>query len=146
AQRIEHWSIEKLIPFANNPRTHSDSQVAQIAASIREFGFNNPILVDSKAGIIAGHGRVLAARKLQLATVPVVVLDHLSETQRRAYYYCVINKHFDIELFCGQTACARPTRDTLCGIYRGPGQGRRARRPERSSQELLHWTLAARRS
>ena len=84
AQRIEHWLIEKLIPYARNPRTHSDAQVAQIAASIAEFGFNNPILVDTKAGIIAGHGRLLAARKLQLKEVPVIVLDHLTETQKRA--------------------------------------------------------------
>ena len=61
-QRIERWLIDKLIPFARNPRTHSDAQIAQIAASIAEFGFNNPILVDTQAGIIAGHGRVLAAR------------------------------------------------------------------------------------
>src|SRR4051812_29968615 len=85
AQQIERWPVDKLIPYARNPRTHSDAQVAQIAASIREFGFNAPILVDSNAGIIAGHGRLLAARKLGLAEVPVVVLDHLSETQRRAY-------------------------------------------------------------
>jgi len=85
AQRIEHWLIEKLIPYARNPRTHSDAQIAQIAGSIAEFGFNNPILVDTKAGIIAGHGRLLAARKLQLKEVPVIVLDHLTETQKRAY-------------------------------------------------------------
>jgi ParB-like chromosome segregation protein Spo0J len=85
AQRIELWPLEKLIPYARNPRTHSDAQVAQIAASIAEFGFNNPILVDTKAGIIAGHGRLLAARKLQLAEVPVIVLDHLTEAQKRAY-------------------------------------------------------------
>ena len=85
AQRIEHWSIEKLIPYARNPRTHSDAQIAQIAASIAEFGFNSPILVDTKAAIIAGHGRLLAARKLQLEEVPVIVLDHLTETQKRAY-------------------------------------------------------------
>jgi DNA modification methylase len=85
AQRIEHWLIEKLIPYARNPRTYSDAQIAQIAASIAEFGFNNPILVDTKAGIIAGHGRLLAARKLQLKEVPVIVLDHLTETQKRAY-------------------------------------------------------------
>jgi DNA modification methylase len=85
AQRIEHWLLEKLIPWARNPRTHSDAQVAQIAASIAEFGFNSPILVDSKAGIIAGHGRLLAARKLGLNEVPVIVLDHLTEAQKRAY-------------------------------------------------------------
>jgi len=82
---IEQWPIERLIPYARNARTHSDSQVAQIAGSIREFGFNNPVLVDSQAGIIAGHGRVLAARKLGLREVPVIILDHLSETQKRAY-------------------------------------------------------------
>src|SRR5258705_353565 len=85
ALRIEHWMIDKLIPYARNPRTHSDAQIAQIAASITEFGFNNPILVDSKAGIIAGHGRLLAARKVQLAEVPVIVLDHLTEAEKRAY-------------------------------------------------------------
>jgi DNA modification methylase len=85
AKQIELWVLDKLIPFARNPRTHSDAQVAQIAASIAEFGFNNPILVDTKAGIIAGHGRLLAARKLGLKEVPVIVLDHLSEAQKRAY-------------------------------------------------------------
>ena len=85
ARRIEFWPIDKLVPYARNARTHSAEQVAQIAASIVEFGFVNPILVDSKDGIIAGHGRLLAARKLGLLEVPVIVLDHLSETQRRAY-------------------------------------------------------------
>jgi DNA modification methylase len=85
AQRIENWLIDRLIPWLTNPRTHSDAQVAQIAASISAFGFNNPILVDTKAGILAGHGRLLAARKLGLVEVPVIVLDHLSEAQKRAY-------------------------------------------------------------
>src|SRR6476659_11155537 len=85
ARSIERWLLDKLIPYARNPRTHSEAQVAQIAASITEFGFNNPILVDSKAGIIAGHGRLLAARKLELEEVPVIVLDHLTEAQKRAY-------------------------------------------------------------
>jgi DNA modification methylase len=85
ARHIELWPIDKLVPYAKNPRTHSDAQVAQIAASIAEFGFNNPILVDTKAGIIAGHGRLLAARKLQLTEVPVIVLDHLTDAQKRAY-------------------------------------------------------------
>src|SRR5438309_1927805 len=85
ARCIEHWPVDKLIPFARNPRTHSDAQVAQIGASIAEFGFNNPILVDTNAGIIAGHGRLLAARKLQLSEVPVIVLDHLTDRQKRAY-------------------------------------------------------------
>ncbi len=82
---IEIWPIDRLVPFAQNARTHAPEQVAQIAASIVEFGFTNPILVDSADGIIAGHGRLLAARKLGLAEVPVVVLGHLSEIQRRAY-------------------------------------------------------------
>ena len=85
ARRIEIWLINRLVPYAKNARTHSAEQVAQIAASIMEFGFVNPILVDTSNGIIAGHGRLLAARQLGLAEVPVVVLDHLSETQRRAY-------------------------------------------------------------
>jgi len=85
AKHIEMWLVERLIPWARNPRTHSDAQVAQIAASIAEFGFNNPILVDTNSGIIAGHGRLLAARKLGLEEVPVIVLDHLTEAQKRAY-------------------------------------------------------------
>src|SRR6266705_2499006 len=85
AKHIEHWPLDRLIPYARNPRTHSDTQVAQIAASIAEFGFNNPILVDTGAGIIAGHGRLLAARKLQLKEVPVIVLDHLTDAQKRAF-------------------------------------------------------------
>ena len=86
ARHIEIWPTERLHAYDRNARTHSPEQVAQIAASIVEFGFLNPILVDSSTGIIvAGHGRLLAARKLGLAEVPVVVLDHLSETQRRAY-------------------------------------------------------------
>jgi hypothetical protein len=85
ARHIEIWPTDRLVPYAKNARTHSPEQVAQIAASIVEFGFVNPILVDSMDGIIAGHGRLLAARKLGLAEVPVVVLGHLSEIQRRAY-------------------------------------------------------------
>jgi len=77
--------IDALAPFARNARTHSDAQVAQIAASIREFGWTNPILVDGNNGVIAGHGRLLAARKLGLTEVPVIELAHLSETQKRAY-------------------------------------------------------------
>jgi len=85
AKRIELWPVERLRPYERNARTHSTEQVAQIAASIVEFGFTNPILVDSSDGIIAGHGRLEAARELGLKTVPVVVLDHLSDRQRKAY-------------------------------------------------------------
>ncbi len=81
---VQFWPVDRLIPFARNARTHSDEQVAQIAASITEFSFTNPILVGADGVIIAGHARLLAARKLGLAEVPVIVLDHLSETQRRA--------------------------------------------------------------
>jgi len=85
ARDIQLWHVERLRPYAKNPRTHSDAQVAQIAGSIRQFGFNAPILVDSSDGIIAGHGRFLAARQLQLTQVPVIVLDHLTESEKRAY-------------------------------------------------------------
>ena len=84
ADKIEQWPTAKLVPYARNSRTHSDSQVAQIAASIAEFGFTNPILAGSDGVIVAGHGRLAAAQKLGLAMVPVVVLDHLTPTQRRA--------------------------------------------------------------
>lgn len=91
-----------LIPYARNSRTHSDAQVAQIAASIREFGFTNPVLIDGENGIIAGHGRVLAARKLGLDEVPCIELAHLSETQKRAYIIAdnklALNSGWDDEL------------------------------------------------
>lgn len=84
ADRIEHWPIDKLLPYLRNARQHSDEQIAQIAASIAEFGFVNPILTGADGVLVAGHGRLAAARKLGLPTVPVVVLDHLTPTQRRA--------------------------------------------------------------
>ena len=77
--------MEALIPYARNSRTHSDAQVAQIAASIKEFGFTNPVLIDEDGGIIAGHGRTLAARKLGLGEVPCLRLAHLTEAQKKAY-------------------------------------------------------------
>ena len=83
--QIEQIGIATLIPFAKNSRTHDDAQVAQIAASIREFGFTNPVLIDEANGIIAGHGRVMAARKLKMAEVPCIRLSHLSDAQKRAY-------------------------------------------------------------
>ena len=84
-QKIKSIKTDTLIPYAGNSRTHSAEQVAQIAASIKEFGFNNPVLVDADGGIIAGHGRLLAAQKLGLDEVPTICLDHLSDAQRRAY-------------------------------------------------------------
>ena len=82
---VNYRPVVALIPYARNARTHSDEQVAQIAASIREFGFTNPILTDGDNGIIAGHGRLLAARKLGMTTVPVIELAGMSEAQKRAY-------------------------------------------------------------
>lgn len=83
--QVELLSIEKLLPYARNSRTHSDEQVAQIAASIKEFGFTNPILIDKDGIIIAGHGRVMGARKLNMDQVPCIRLSHLTENQKRAY-------------------------------------------------------------
>src|SRR5690606_23309624 len=82
---VAYRKVETLIPYARNPRTHSDEQVARIAASIAEFGWTNPILVDGDHGVIAGHGRLLAARKLGLTEVPVIELAHLTPAQKRAY-------------------------------------------------------------
>jgi len=82
---IDYRLVESLIPYARNARAHTDAQIASIAASIREFGFNNPILVDGQRGVIAGHGRILAARQLGLSELPVIELAHLSENQKRAF-------------------------------------------------------------
>jgi ParB-like chromosome segregation protein Spo0J len=99
---ISQVPIEDLIPYARNARTHSDEQVAQIAASIREFGFVNPVLLKDDNTIIAGHGRVLAARKLSMDAVPCIYLSHLSETQARAYIIAdnklALNAGWDEEL------------------------------------------------
>jgi len=83
--QVRYRQVAELIPYAKNSRTHSDAQVAQIAASIREFGWTNPVLVDSEGNIVAGHGRVLAARKLKMAEVPTIEIGHLTPAQRRAY-------------------------------------------------------------
>jgi DNA modification methylase len=102
AKRIEMWPLERLQPYEKNARTHSAEQVAQIAASIQEFGFTNPILVDGADGILAGHGRLAAAKDMGLAEVPVIVLDHLSAEQRRAYILAdnqlALNAGWDMEL------------------------------------------------
>jgi ParB-like chromosome segregation protein Spo0J len=81
---VEPWPLGRLIPYARNARTHSDAQVAEIAGSIREFGFTNPVLVGEDGTLIAGHGRILAARKLGLTEVPAIMLTRLTATQRRA--------------------------------------------------------------
>jgi len=94
--------LGELIPYARNTRTHSDAQVAQIAASVREFGWTNPVLVDGESGIIAGHGRVIAPRKLGLERVPVLELAHMSEAQKSAYVLAdnqlALNAGWDDEL------------------------------------------------
>lgn len=83
--QIEHLPTDALVPYARNSRTHSPEQVAQIAASIREFGFTNPVLIDANNTLIAGHGRVMAAQSIGLPTVPAIRLAHLTDAQRRAY-------------------------------------------------------------
>lgn len=85
AEKIEQIKVDDLIPYVRNARTHSTEQIAQIAGSIKEFGFNNPILIDKDNGVIAGHGRLAAARKLKLESVPCVRLEHLTDAQRKAY-------------------------------------------------------------
>ena len=83
--KITQKKVTELIPYVKNSRTHSDEQIAQIAASIKEFGWTNPILVDGSNGIIAGHGRLMAARKLGYKEVPTIELADLTETQKKAY-------------------------------------------------------------
>jgi ParB-like chromosome segregation protein Spo0J len=87
SDRLEtkYLSIDELVPYSRNPRTHSEEQIEQIAASIRDFGFTNPILIDSKQGIITGHGRLAAAKEISLEKVPCIDLSHLTEEQKRAY-------------------------------------------------------------
>src|SRR5438477_10960940 len=85
ADKVERWPVEKLIPYARNARTHSPAQVDQIAASIKEWGWTNPVLVGEDNTLIAGHGRVLAARKLRISEVPVMVALGWTEAQKRAY-------------------------------------------------------------
>jgi ParB-like chromosome segregation protein Spo0J len=85
ADKVQKWAIDKLIPYARNARTHSDEQVAQIAASIKEWGWTTPVLVDEDGGIIAGHGRTLAAQKLKMTEVPVMMAKGWSDAKKRAY-------------------------------------------------------------
>ena len=99
---IQYIATDKLIPYINNSRTHSESQVKQIAASIREFGFTNPILIDEKGTIIAGHGRLVAAELLNIDEVPTITLEGLTEAQRKAYVIAdnklALNSGWDDEL------------------------------------------------
>ena len=99
---IEYKNTDSLIPYVNNSRTHSDEQVTQIASSINEWGFTNPLLIDEQGGIIAGHGRLMAANKLGLEQVPTITLVGLSEAQRKAYVIAdnklALNSGWDNEL------------------------------------------------
>jgi ParB family transcriptional regulator, chromosome partitioning protein len=99
---IEYKSVDDLIPYVNNSRTHSDEQVTQVAASIKEFGFTNPILIDENNGIIAGHGRLMAAKKLKLEQVPTITLEGLTDAQRKAYVIAdnklALNAEWDFDL------------------------------------------------
>ena len=99
---VTYRSTKELIPYARNARTHSEAQVKQIAASIQEFGFTNSVLIDGKKGIIAGHGRVMAAELLDIDKVPTIQLNHLTEAQKRAYIIAdnklALNADWDIEL------------------------------------------------
>lgn len=100
--KIEYKNTDSLIPYVNNSRTHSDEQVTQVASSIKEFGFTNPILIDEQGGIIAGHGRLMAANKLGLDTVPTITLVGLSEAQRKAYVIAdnqlALNSSWDLDM------------------------------------------------
>lgn len=100
--RITYKPVSDLIPYVNNSRTHSDEQVSQVAASIKEFGFTNPVLIDEQGGIIAGHGRVMAAKKLKLSRVPTITLDGLSEAQKKAYVIAdnqlALNSGWDLDM------------------------------------------------
>ena len=99
---IEYKNVDDLIPYVNNSRTHSDEQVTQVAASIKEFGFTNPILIDENNGIIAGHGRLMAAKKLKLEQVPTITLEGLTDAQRKAYVIAdnklALNAEWDFDL------------------------------------------------
>jgi hypothetical protein len=141
AERIELWPIDRLRPYERNPRTHSEAQVDQIAASMVEFGWTNPILIDENAGILAGHGRLLAARKLGLAEVPVIRFEHLSEAQKRAYILAdnqiALQAGWDDALLAEELAWLRDERFDLAGsmrrswseCWRSPMVRRRAMRP-----------------
>ena len=100
--KVEYRNIKELIPYCNNSRTHSDEQVLQIASSIKEFGFTNPVLIDGQGGIIAGHGRIMAAQKLKMDEVPTITLSDLSEAQKKAYIIAdnklALNSGWDDEL------------------------------------------------
>lgn len=109
--KLEHLPIAELVPYARNSRTHSEEQVAQIAGSIREFGFTNPVLIDANGTIVAGHGRVMAARKLGMESVPCIRLGHLTPTQVRAYVIAdnklALNAGWDEQMLAAELAALK---------------------------------------
>jgi hypothetical protein len=145
--KIETLKTADLIPYARNSRTHSDAQVAQIAGSIREFGFTNPVLIDTNNGIIAGHGRVMAAGKLGLDKVPCIRLAHLTDTQKRAYIIAdnklALNAGWDEEMLTlelGELAdidfdmdLIGFTEDELAGLLAETTEGEQSKSPIESS-------------
>ena len=106
--KITYCPVGELTPYMRNARTHSDEQIDQVAASIKEFGFTNPILLDGDKSIIAGHGRLLAAKKIGMNQVPTITLDHMTEAQKRAYIIAdnklALNAGWDDELRAMLTA------------------------------------------
>lgn len=108
SEKIEMWEVKKLVPYSKNSRRHPEKQIEQIMSSIQRFGFLNPILVDTKSGIIAGHGRLEAAKKIGMSRVPVIVVDHLSENEKRAYIIAdnkiAENAEWDFEMLSQEVA------------------------------------------
>lgn len=108
-EKLELIDVDQLIPYANNARTHSDEQIKKIQASLREFGFINPVLIDKDCGIIAGHGRVEAAKREGLAQVPCVWVEHLTEAQKRAYILAdnrlAMDAGWDMEMLSVELEC-----------------------------------------
>ena len=142
SDKVERWPLDRLIPHARNARTHSEAQVAQIAGSIAEFGFVNPVLVGDDGVIVAGHGRLLAARKLGLTEAPVIVLSHLTPTQRRALMIAdnqiADNAGWDDEMLAAELAalqgrgrstsrCSASTTTTSTGCSPDESEASRAR-------------------
>ena len=140
--KVEYRSVDKLIPYINNARTHSDKQVTQIAASIKEFGFNDPIGLDGDNGIIEGHGRLLAAKKLNMKEVPCIELSHLSDTQKKAYILAhnkiALNAGWDEELFAAEIQALKDLNFDveLTGFEDGDGEAKAPKEPKDLSGEI----------
>ena len=121
---VTHEKVEDLIPYASNSRTHSEQQIAQIAASIREFGWTNPVLINDENSIIAGHGRLLAARQLKMTEVPCIKLDHLTKSQQKALVIAdnqlALNAGWDVEMLKAEISGLDTDGFDLCLLYTSP--------------------------